>query len=70
MATAWAATPSLQDGGYATLLSDGRYKLVGDPGNRLWWAIKLCRFEPGELDPYTPGIARLPTDARNTAARR
>ncbi len=24
--------------------------------------IKLCRFAPGELDPYDPTIRRLPTD--------
>ncbi|HSZ29711.1 MAG TPA: hypothetical protein VK784_08145 [Pseudonocardiaceae bacterium] len=28
-----------------------------------WWAIKLCRFTPGELDPYDPTIRRLPPDA-------
>jgi hypothetical protein len=33
------------------------------PPARLWWAIKLCRFEPGELDPYVPGISRLAPDA-------
>jgi hypothetical protein len=30
----------------------------------LWWAIKLCRFTPGELDPYVPGIRRLPAEER------
>lgn len=53
----------LPDGGYATLLPDGRYKLKGDPGDRLWWAIKLCRFGPGELDDYVAGLRRLPEDA-------
>jgi hypothetical protein len=53
----------LPDGGYATLLPDGSYKLEGDPGDKLWWAIKLCRFAPGELDPYVPEIRRLPADA-------
>jgi WD40 repeat protein len=28
----------LPSGGYITLLPDGRYKLDGDPGDRLWWA--------------------------------
>ena len=51
----------LSRGGYATLLSEG-YKLVGDPGNDLWWAIKLCRFAPGELDLYIPGLLRLAMD--------
>jgi hypothetical protein len=54
---------ALEDGGYAILLPDGSYKLQGDPGDRLWWAIKLCRFAPGELDPYVPAITRLPADA-------
>lgn len=48
-------------GGFASLF-DNRYKLDGDPGNDLWWAIKLCRFAPGELDPYVPGLRRLPLD--------
>ncbi len=29
---------------------------------RFWHAINLCRFDPGELDPYVPGL-RLPLDA-------
>jgi WD40 repeat protein/3',5'-cyclic AMP phosphodiesterase CpdA len=49
--------------GSAILLPDGSYKLSGDPGDKLWWAIKLCRFAPGELDPYYPEIRRLPDDA-------
>ncbi len=49
------------DEGYATLTADG-YKLDGDFGNDLWWAIKLCRFAPGELDPYVPGLRRLDPD--------
>jgi WD40 repeat protein len=53
----------LPDGGYATLLPDGSYKLEGDPGDRLWWAMRLCRFSPGELDPYVPEIRKLPADA-------
>jgi WD40 repeat protein len=54
---------ALREGGYATLTSDG-YKLDGNPGNDLWWAIKLCRFAPGELDSYIPGLQRLPARAR------
>jgi WD40 repeat protein len=53
----------LDEGGFATLLPDGSYKLQGDPAGRLWWALKLRRFGPGELDPYLPGIRRLPADA-------
>src|SRR5450432_3566071 len=49
--TSRATLIALPDEGYATLVADG-YKLQGDLANRLWWAIKLCRFAPGELDPY------------------
>ena len=49
-------------GGTAALLPDGRYKLSGDPGASLWWAIKLCRFAPGELGRES-GLERLPADA-------
>jgi len=56
----------LPGGSYATLLPDGSYKLDGDPAGRLWWAIKMCRFEPGELDPYVPGIRRLPQTPRSS----
>ncbi|HEX4829770.1 MAG TPA: hypothetical protein VH478_01580 [Trebonia sp.] len=58
-ATTIATFLPLPAGGYATLLPDGSYKLDGDPAGHLWWAIKLCRFEAGELDPYVPGIRRL-----------
>ena len=53
----------LPDGGYAAVLPDGRYKLRGDPAGQLWWAVKLCRFAPGELDDYVPGLTRIPDDA-------
>ncbi|HET9253641.1 MAG TPA: hypothetical protein VFO16_00385 [Pseudonocardiaceae bacterium] len=54
---------ALESGGYAVLLPDGSYKLAGDAGRSLWWAIKLCRFAPDELDRYDPAIRRLPADA-------
>jgi hypothetical protein len=54
---------ALDRGDYAVFLPDGSYKLKGDPGRALWWAIKLCRFAPGELDPYDPAVWRLPADA-------
>ena len=57
-----ATLVALSSGGYATLLPGGRYKIDGDPGDGLWWAVKLCRFGPGELDPYVPGIQRLAPD--------
>ena len=55
---------TLSDANSAVLLSDGSYKLDGDQRGALWWAIKLCRFEPGELDPYSDGIIRLSAAAK------
>lgn len=46
------------DGESATLHADGSYRLTGDAGGRFWWAMKLCRFEPGELDPYVATVSR------------
>ena len=50
------------DKGYLTLSSAG-YKLDGYLKNGLWWVIKMCRFEPGELDGYVPGLRLLTTEA-------
>jgi WD40 repeat protein len=55
---ALATLVALPGGGHATLLADGGYKLSGRPGEDFWWTIKLCRFSPGELDPYVPGLRR------------
>jgi WD40 repeat protein len=44
---------------WATFLPDGRYKLHGNPAGRVWWAVKLCRFGPDELDPYVHYIRRI-----------
>ena len=41
---------------------DGRYKLGGDIAGSFWHVIGLCRFEPGELDPYLPHL-RVPDAA-------
>ena len=54
--------PAVPGEGYVVLVPDG-YKLDGDAGDHLWWATKLCRFAPGELDPYVPGLRRLPAEA-------
>jgi WD40 repeat protein len=62
-AAAIATLIPLPEGGYAALLPDGSYKLDGNPGDHLWWAMKLVRFAPGELDPYVPRIRRLPAGA-------
>ncbi|MGH4023562.1 MAG: NACHT domain-containing protein [Pseudonocardiaceae bacterium] len=58
-----ASLLAVEAGGYAVLLPDGSYKLNGDPDRSLWWAIKLCRFAPSELDPYDSRIRQLPDDA-------
>ncbi len=59
----WLATLIPLTEGWAVLTPDGRYKLEGIFGGELWWVAGLCRFEPGELDPYIPSIRRLPADA-------
>ena len=52
---------ALPGSGNALLLVDGRYR-IDDPGDDIWWAIKLCRFNPGELDPYVTGMRRIADD--------
>ncbi|MER7544229.1 TIR domain-containing protein [Spirillospora sp. NPDC127506] len=49
--------------GWAALAPDGRYKFEGDATAEFWYAIGMCRFEPGELDPYLQEVRRLPLDA-------
>ena len=48
-----ATLTAMEDGGHATVFSDGRYQ-VADHGGSIWWAIKLCRFAASELDPCLP----------------
>ena len=59
----WLATLLLLTEGWAVLTRDGGYKLEGIAGGELWWAVGLCRLEPGELDPYVPSIRRLLAEA-------
>jgi WD40 repeat protein len=54
----------LPGGGWAAFLPDGAYKLVGEPGGTVWWAVKNVRFEPGELDLWAPAVRRLDSDSR------
>jgi uncharacterized protein YjbI with pentapeptide repeats len=54
-----ATLVGLDEGGWAALLPDRSYKLVGDPGEQFCWTIRTVRFAPGELDPYSPSIRRL-----------
>jgi WD40 repeat protein len=46
----------LRDQGWATHRQDGTYSVAGAVGDEFWWAIKLCRFDTGDLDPYVPVI--------------
>ncbi|TDC06681.1 NACHT and WD40 repeat domain-containing protein, partial [Actinomadura bangladeshensis] len=48
--------------GWAALAPDGRYKWEGNAAAEFWYAIGMCRFEPGELDAYLPEVHRLPLD--------
>jgi uncharacterized protein YjbI with pentapeptide repeats len=48
--------------GWVAYTPDGRYKLGGDISSGFWHVIGLCRFEPGELDPYLPTPLRLSDD--------
>jgi WD40 repeat protein/nucleoside phosphorylase len=54
-----AALVSLPEG-WVAFTSDGRYRSMGNLGGAFWHAIGLCRFEPGELDPYLPAPLRVP----------
>jgi WD40 repeat protein/3',5'-cyclic AMP phosphodiesterase CpdA len=57
-----AALVPLTDG-WAALGADLKYKLHGNPTGEFWYILGLCRFEPGELDPYVPRLERIPDAA-------
>ncbi len=46
--------------GWAAYTPEGRYKYGGNISGEFWHTISLCRFEPGELDPYWPVPLRMP----------
>ncbi|AUX29085.1 MULTISPECIES: pentapeptide repeat-containing protein [Sorangium] len=49
--------------GWAAFTPDGRrYKLGGALAGSFWYAIGLCRFEPGELDALLLSLQRVPDD--------
>jgi len=48
--------------GWVVFRPDGRFKSEGDIHGVFWHSIGLCRFEPGELDPYLPKPLRLRDD--------
>ncbi|WP_242887262.1 TIR domain-containing protein [Actinomadura litoris] len=49
--------------GWAALAPDGRYKWEGEATAEFWYAVGMCRFEPGELDTYLPEVRQVPLDA-------
>ncbi|GAA4083977.1 TIR domain-containing protein [Actinomadura miaoliensis] len=49
--------------GWAALTPSGRYKWEGDATSEFWYAVGMCRFEPGELDAYLPEVRQIPLDA-------
>jgi WD40 repeat protein len=53
--------------GWVAFTPEGRYKLRGDLRGGFWHSIALCRFEPGELDPYSPNL-RMTDDEPFVAA--
>jgi hypothetical protein len=48
--------------GWAAIAPDGRYKVEGEVAGQFWFVVGMCRFEPGELDPYLPWITQLPRE--------
>ncbi|MVU79607.1 TIR domain-containing protein [Nocardia sp. ET3-3] len=48
--------------GWVTFTPDGRYKTEGLTAGQFWHVIGMCRFEPGELDPYLPQICQVELD--------
>ncbi|TYK47774.1 TIR domain-containing protein [Actinomadura decatromicini] len=49
--------------GWAAFAPDGRYKWEGNATAEFWYAVAMCRFEPGELDVYLREVHQLPMDA-------
>lgn len=52
--------------GWVAYTPEGRYKVSGRAGaDTFWYVIGLCRFAPGELDPFLPEgtLTRVAEDA-------
>jgi len=54
----------LADNGWMAIAADGRYKVEGVLTGEYWLTINMCRFEPGELDPFLPHIERVAPDTK------
>ncbi len=48
--------------GWVAYTPEGRYKLGGEIAGGFWHSVNLCRFAPGELDPYLPVPLRMDDD--------
>lgn len=59
-ATPHAVLVPLGESGSVALFHDQRYVLNGRLGDEYWYAIGMCRFEPGDLDPYVPSLKPVP----------
>ena len=49
--------------GWVAYTPTGKYKLGGDISGAFWHTIGLCRFEPGDLDPFVLEPLRVLDDA-------
>ncbi|GAA2408329.1 hypothetical protein GCM10010191_16050 [Actinomadura vinacea] len=49
--------------GWAAISPEGRYKREGNTAGEFWYAIGMCRFEPGELDAHLQDVRQIPLDA-------
>lgn len=58
-----ATLVSLTGRGWAAIATDHRYKVEGVITGEFWLAVGLCRFEPGEIDPYLPAVTRVDIEA-------
>ncbi|MFC4063331.1 WD40 domain-containing protein [Actinoplanes subglobosus] len=59
-ATPHAILVPLAEEGSMVHFHDQRYTLHGRLGDECWYAIGLCRFDSGELDPYVPAMKPAP----------
>jgi hypothetical protein len=44
------------------LAGNGKYKMHGTPTGEFWYAVNMCRFEPGELFSLDVGLQKLAPD--------
>jgi WD40 repeat protein len=44
------------EGGWVARTPEGKYRWGGAPIRSFWFAVNLCRYEPGELDELMPEL--------------